>query len=260
MASFSNWIMPLTGDRKIFQPPAASHMTVSQYDGRFSSDGRWLAYFSYETGRPEIYVVPFGAGAKTQVSTTGGWNTLFGRNNELFFVSMGNRLDGRAHCDATQFPRRLHRAFIPTRSAKLYWNQLRRKPRRQTVCSANHRPHQIHLHHFADKLARGTQEVARHQGCRIKAGNISTERITDKPGNCPGPEVGFREVCRWRALRFHPRDRRAGNYPLLNRCLRRPSERPGRLPGECRRGRCASSFFAFLLFSRSLRLREISPP
>jgi len=81
-----------TGDRKIFQPPAASHMTVSQYDGRFSSDGRWLAYFSYETGRPEVYVVPFGAGAKTQVSTTGGWNTMFSRDHELFFVSMGNRL------------------------------------------------------------------------------------------------------------------------------------------------------------------------
>jgi serine/threonine protein kinase len=89
---FSNWILPLTGDRKPFQPPAASHMTVSQYDGRFSSDGRWLAYFSYETGRPEVYVVPFEAGAKTQVSTTGGWNTVFSRNNELFFVSMGNRL------------------------------------------------------------------------------------------------------------------------------------------------------------------------
>jgi eukaryotic-like serine/threonine-protein kinase len=94
---FSNWILPLiaddkTGERKIFQPPAASHMTVSQYDGRFSSDGRWMAYFSYETGRPEVYVVPFAAGAKTQVSTTGGWNTLFSRDNELFFVSMGNRL------------------------------------------------------------------------------------------------------------------------------------------------------------------------
>jgi serine/threonine protein kinase len=94
---FSNWILPLipdgkTGDRKLFQPPAASHMTVSQYDGRFSPDGRSLAYFSYETGRPEIYVVPFGAGAKIQVSTTGGWNTLFSRDNELFFVSMGNRL------------------------------------------------------------------------------------------------------------------------------------------------------------------------
>ena len=34
-------------------------MTASEYDGRFSSDGRWLAYFSYETGRPEVYVVPF---------------------------------------------------------------------------------------------------------------------------------------------------------------------------------------------------------
>jgi len=89
---FSNWILPLTGDRKLFQPPAASHMTVSQFDGRFSSDGHWLAYFSYETGRPEVYVVPFEAGAKTQVSTTGGWNTIFSRGSELFFVSMGNRL------------------------------------------------------------------------------------------------------------------------------------------------------------------------
>jgi serine/threonine protein kinase len=89
---FSNWILPLTGDRKPFQPPATSHLTVSEYDGRFSPDGRWLAYFSYETGRPEVYVVPFAAGAKTQVSTTGGWNTMFGRDNELFFVTMGNRL------------------------------------------------------------------------------------------------------------------------------------------------------------------------
>ena len=89
---FSNWILPLTGDRKLFQPPAASHMTVSQFDGRFSSDGRWLAYFSYETGRPEVYVVPFGVGAKTQVSTTGGWNTIFSQSNELFFVTMGDRL------------------------------------------------------------------------------------------------------------------------------------------------------------------------
>ncbi len=104
---FSNWILPLiaegktgddktgdgkTGERKIFQPPAASHMTASEYDGRFSSDGRWLAYFSYESGRPEVYVVPFGPGAKTQVSTTGGWNTLFSRDHELFFMTMGNRL------------------------------------------------------------------------------------------------------------------------------------------------------------------------
>jgi serine/threonine protein kinase len=104
---FSNWILPLTakgkpGDAKtgneqiasanIFQPPATAHMTANEYDGRFSPDGRWLAYFSYESGRPEVYVVPFAEGAKTQVSTTGGWNTIFRGNNELFFVTMGNRL------------------------------------------------------------------------------------------------------------------------------------------------------------------------
>ena len=89
---YANWILPLSGDRKLFRPAATAQMTASQYDGRFSSDGRWLAYFSYESGRPEVYVVPFAAGAKTQVSITGGWNTIFGHDNELFFVSMGNRL------------------------------------------------------------------------------------------------------------------------------------------------------------------------
>lgn len=90
---WSKWILSLTSDRKLFQLPANSHVTASEYDGRFSPDGRWLAYSSYETGRPEVYVVPFAAGAKTQVSTTGGWNTMFSRNNnELFYVTMGNRL------------------------------------------------------------------------------------------------------------------------------------------------------------------------
>jgi hypothetical protein len=82
----------LTGDRTPFRPPATSQMTVSEYDGRFSSDGHWLANFSYESGRPEVYVVPVAAGGKTQVSTTGGWNTIFSRNDELFFVTMGDRL------------------------------------------------------------------------------------------------------------------------------------------------------------------------
>ena len=109
---FSNWILPITAKGKpgdsnmsnvktshekiaaanIFQPPATAHMMANEYDGRFSPDGRWLAYFSYETARPEVYVVPFGAGAKTQVSTTGGWNALFRGDRELFFITMGNRL------------------------------------------------------------------------------------------------------------------------------------------------------------------------
>src|SRR5579884_2391963 len=54
--STEDWVLPLSGDRKPFR---AAPVSASQYDGHFSPDGRWLAYFSYETGRPEVYVVPF---------------------------------------------------------------------------------------------------------------------------------------------------------------------------------------------------------
>jgi eukaryotic-like serine/threonine-protein kinase len=90
---WSVWILPLGGDPKPFRPPAISTMSVSGYDGMFSPDSRSLAYFSYETGRPEVYVIPFLAdGAKYQVSTTGAYLPRFSRNGEFFFATMGNRL------------------------------------------------------------------------------------------------------------------------------------------------------------------------
>jgi eukaryotic-like serine/threonine-protein kinase len=88
---FSNWSLPLAGG-EAFRPAATAGLTESEYEGKFSSDGRWICYFAYETGRPEVYVVPFpGGGAKTQVSTTGGWLARFSRN-ELFYVTLANRL------------------------------------------------------------------------------------------------------------------------------------------------------------------------
>ena len=90
---WSVWILPLAGDRKPFRPPAISTMSVSAYDGLFSHDSRSITYFSYETGRPEVYVIPFlSNGAKYQVSTTGAYLPRFGRNGEFFFATMGNRL------------------------------------------------------------------------------------------------------------------------------------------------------------------------
>ena len=88
---FTNWSLPVAGGQA-FRPAATASLTESEFEGRFSADGRWLTYFAYETGRPEVYVVPFpGAGAKTQVSTTGGWLARFSRN-ELFYVTLANRL------------------------------------------------------------------------------------------------------------------------------------------------------------------------
>jgi serine/threonine-protein kinase len=46
----------------------------NEEDGTLSPNGRWLAYASDETGRPEIYVRPFPeGGAKVLVSRGGGW-------------------------------------------------------------------------------------------------------------------------------------------------------------------------------------------
>jgi eukaryotic-like serine/threonine-protein kinase len=85
-----NWILPLFGDKKPFQ---AAHTDASQFDGNFSPDGRWLAYFSYESGRPEVYVVPFpGPGGKYQISHNGGWLVRWAKGDKLFFSTMDNRL------------------------------------------------------------------------------------------------------------------------------------------------------------------------
>ena len=62
-------------------------------EGRFSPDGRWLAYRSNETGTQEIFVQPFPpTGQKWQVSTTGGRNprwTSGGR--ELVYVELPDK-------------------------------------------------------------------------------------------------------------------------------------------------------------------------
>jgi serine/threonine-protein kinase len=46
----------------------------------FSPDGRWVAFLSNETGRPEVYVRPFPAlNARWQLSNNSGWAPVFSR-------------------------------------------------------------------------------------------------------------------------------------------------------------------------------------
>ena len=64
--------------------------TSSRKSGfRFSPDGRWVAYISAESGRPEVFVVPYpGPGAKSQVSIDGGAAPRWSRDGrELFFMN-----------------------------------------------------------------------------------------------------------------------------------------------------------------------------
>jgi Tol biopolymer transport system component len=83
------WILPTFGDRK---PRPFVQTPFNETSGRFSPDGRWVAYQSNESGRSEVYVVPFpGPGGKWQVSTGGGEYPRWRRDGkELFFLAGGN--------------------------------------------------------------------------------------------------------------------------------------------------------------------------
>lgn len=61
---------------------------------RLSPNGRYVAYFSDESGRPEIYVQPFpDGGQRTTVSTAGGRAPVWSRDGtELFYVTPGGGL------------------------------------------------------------------------------------------------------------------------------------------------------------------------
>jgi serine/threonine-protein kinase len=61
--------------------------TFNEYASALSPDGRWLAYQSPESGRPEIYVLDLSpGGGRWQISTEGGEEPRWSPNgNELFY-------------------------------------------------------------------------------------------------------------------------------------------------------------------------------
>ncbi len=80
------WMLPLTGDRKT---SALLHTRFNEGRGQVSPDGKWLAYFSNETGRNEVYIQPFPSGTgKWQISTAGGTDPRWRSDSmELFYLT-----------------------------------------------------------------------------------------------------------------------------------------------------------------------------
>jgi Tol biopolymer transport system component len=85
------WVLPLSGDRK---PVPLTQENVVVGSARFSPDGHWVAYSSAESGRQEVYVMPFHHEAgKWQISSTGGVQPIWRANGrELFYWSAENTL------------------------------------------------------------------------------------------------------------------------------------------------------------------------
>ncbi len=93
------WVLPLKGDRK---PIPFLRTEFDEGQGYFSPDSRWVAYYSNETGRYEIYVRPFSAGSpqeassagpKWLISTAGGVEPRWRADGrELYYVALDGKL------------------------------------------------------------------------------------------------------------------------------------------------------------------------
>jgi serine/threonine-protein kinase len=88
------WIVRIEGDEasgwKAGTPAVFLKTASLEQEPMFSPDGKWLAYVSDETGRPEVYVRAFpGPGGKWPISTGGGHQPTWSRTrNELIFTTL----------------------------------------------------------------------------------------------------------------------------------------------------------------------------
>ena len=87
----SAWVLPMKGSRK---PYAFLETQFNVQMGKFSPDGRWVAYVSNDSGQDEVYVSPFpGPGARVQVSAGGGTQPRWRRDGgELFYLSPESKI------------------------------------------------------------------------------------------------------------------------------------------------------------------------
>lgn len=89
------WTVPVAADRSAKVKPAVLLETeFNTFSPRLSPDGRWLAYYTTQIGRAEVYVQPFpGLEGKTQISVGGGRTPVWARNGrELFYFALDGTL------------------------------------------------------------------------------------------------------------------------------------------------------------------------
>jgi eukaryotic-like serine/threonine-protein kinase len=87
------FVLPMTGEHREPRPYLQSQFL--EVDGRFSPDGKWVAYTSNESGSSEVYVRPFpdSQGGKTLVSGRGGAGARWRRDGrELFYISADRKM------------------------------------------------------------------------------------------------------------------------------------------------------------------------
>ena len=88
---FDLWVLPLFDERK---PVPYLQTDFVERSGRFSPDGRWVAYVSNASGKAEVYVRNFpDQGGQWQISNGGGDHPRWRRDGrELFYIAADGKL------------------------------------------------------------------------------------------------------------------------------------------------------------------------
>jgi serine/threonine-protein kinase len=96
------WLLPTGGNA---EPQPFLKTPYQESFGRFSPDGRWVAYESDETGRLEVFVTTFPAGGgRWQISDGGGGQPIWSRDGrELFFRSEDGVMSVRVAVEGQTF-------------------------------------------------------------------------------------------------------------------------------------------------------------
>jgi serine/threonine protein kinase len=112
--NYDLFVLPMTGDRT---PRPFVQTRGADLHGRFSPDGRWVAYSSAESGRHQIYVQPFpNADGRWQVSTEGGAEPRWrGDGRELYFIGADRRMMAVPVTTAASFEHGTPQPLFPTR-------------------------------------------------------------------------------------------------------------------------------------------------
>ncbi len=113
----------IVGVRQSGSDTVLTPLVVTPYDESafaLSPDGRWIAYHSDETGRPEVFVRPFPNtnSSKEQISTDGGRAPLWSRDGrELFYLRADNTMMAVPVAAGAEWRRSEPRALFQLRSA-----------------------------------------------------------------------------------------------------------------------------------------------
>jgi Tol biopolymer transport system component len=112
------WLLHLEGSRT---PKPLLQTPFNEGEARISPDGRFFAYTSDESGRPEVYVRPLASMAEQwQVSTEGGTKPQWRRDGkELFYLAEDRRLMSLELTDGSGFDRSAPLPLFQTRAPRV---------------------------------------------------------------------------------------------------------------------------------------------